>query len=185
MAIEVQDGTGSSRKAKVDEDNRLEVKAITIKDVEDAAERGDVYFCPTNRVFTINTSAEQSLAFLRNDSTTREVHVDEVTFDTNQTDSIFRLYKNVTTVSAATTVTPVNSNFESGKAAEALFTAFTTAATSFTGGTLMRSVQPVAGRICFETFDAIILGKDDNLMLSIFSPTSALCGADIIFHHED
>jgi len=183
---EITDGSGKGGGKMTVKGGKAQTDADTVNAVQAAAEAEDAYFCTTNVVFTTNVSAELSLAHLRNDSATREIHVDKIAFYSDQTDSVFRLYKNVTTVSAATTVAPVNSNFESGKAAEALFTAYTTAATSFTGGTLLDVVgfNP-AGDHVVEGFGSIVLGNNDSITLSVFASTSARCGSNIIFHHKD
>ena len=183
---EISDGSGKGGGKATVKNGKLSTDSVRITSTEEAAEAGDAYFCSTGVIFTTNVSAELSIAHIRNDSATREIHIDKVAFYSDQTDSIWRLYQNVATVSAATTIVPVNSNFESGKAAEALFTAYTTAGTSFTGGTVIDAVgfNP-AGDHVVDLKDAVILAKDDSLTLSIFAPTSAQCGSNIIFHHED
>lgn len=184
MAVKIK-GSGRGDVAKVTKDGRLETLAITEDNVEFAAENGDTYFAPTNLKFLTNTSAETSFAWLRNDSSSLELHIDSVRHSSDQSDTVFRLYKNPTTVSAATTVVPVNSNFGSGKTAEATFYTYTTAAQSFSGGDLLSGVSPAAGESEQALFGAVILGKSDTALLSVQTPTSAQAAATLIFHYVD
>ena len=137
MSIRIKDGGGKAFEAKVNKDLQLNTKAITENSVEFAAEKGETYFAPTNIIFNSDNSAEASLSYIKNVSTTHEVRVDKVSHSSNQADTVFRIYANVATVSAATTVAPVNSNFRSGKTADVQHLTYTTAARGFTGGSLM------------------------------------------------
>lgn len=184
MSIKIK-GSGRGDVAKVTTEGQLETLAVTKNDVEYAAELENAYFAATDIKFLTNTSAQTSFAWLRNDSANLEIHVDFLRHSTSQSDTIFRLYANPATVSAATTVTPVNTNFGSGKTAEATFYTYSTAAQSFTGGSLISQVIPAAGATEQALLGAVILKKNDALLLSAQTPTSAQCAATLIFHYVD
>lgn len=65
--MKLQDGTGSGNEAKVDNNNRLQVKSVSVRDAVDSIEQGKGYSVNTG---TITFSAAGTLLYIENNEDT-------------------------------------------------------------------------------------------------------------------
>lgn len=118
--FKIQDGTGASYKAKVDDEYRLHVQAITIPDPEFNAQFGKAFYLHSGYT-TLSTGSYSAVFFLENTSTTDEIHINTIRTCSTATGADqyvqWRLYKNPTAGTIVsptpTEVTAINANFGS------------------------------------------------------------------------
>lgn len=65
MSIEIVDGTGTGKQAKVDADNRLHTQSVTTSSQASASTRGDHYNINTGDV-TLTTDSQSGLLYIKN-----------------------------------------------------------------------------------------------------------------------
>jgi hypothetical protein len=126
MGFQIQDGTGSSRKAKVTDLNRLLVDSITEeRAVYNSIEEGNTFVISTNFLsFTGVTGQENGVLYIKNNSDKKMlIHHIKLWSGTASQFAKIKTYKNTTTgtlISSALDATIENINFGSSNEYEGL-----------------------------------------------------------------
>ena len=120
MGFQIQDGTGSSRKAEINGNNRLLTQAISETEFDNATSNGNAFNINTE-FLTITGTTEIPLLYIKNNNDNELVisawfiGTDADTGTATRT-SLMRVYKNPTSgtlISSGVDITPVNRNFGS------------------------------------------------------------------------
>ena len=120
MGFQIQDGTGSSRKAEINGNNRLLTQAISETEFDNATSNGNAFNINTE-FLTITGATEIPLLYIKNNNDNELVisawfiGTDADTGTATRL-SLMRVYKNPTSgtiISSGTDITPVNRNFGS------------------------------------------------------------------------
>jgi hypothetical protein len=148
--------------ANVNDDEQLQVRAITESDLEFASEsKGKAYSISS----TYAATAGDEVISFKNTSQTDCFILDEITVGSSVASSL-TLFEVTSGTAAGTTVTPQNLNLSSGNSAAA--TAFGNASVtgSLTGNTLLLDTVPANTSILLDLRGALILGQDDEIAIT-------------------
>ena len=172
MSFKIEGITGGVM--DVDEEARALVLATTITEEHHVSDSvGQAYMmnsADTDNALTLTTT-EGPLMFLRNNSSTKKLIIQKIFVSAVAAGVIVILRKNMTlgTIGNENTHAPINLNFESGKAADALaynWDEVGDGMTGLTAGTIISSDYIVAGLTALPFDGVMILAKDDNIVLS-------------------
>ena len=178
MGIQIEDGTGSGKTAKVNYENRLLTYSIIESEPQHAnEEEGRVFRALafiTPSIVNPSIETETSFFYMKNTSTDRlRIYKIKLWAENNE---IIDIYVNKSgSPVGGTEIVPVNANFGSGIQAEGTFLKGNDI-TGLSGGTLIGRIRVPADHnthdIDFES--TLILPKNNNLVLS-----TPLGGSDI------
>ena len=170
MGIMIEDGTGSGKTAKIDENNRLLTYAVTRTDPlyfneeEQTVFKAIVFVTP----HSVNPSIEENTYFFYIKNTSEEdLHINRFR-QWSESNEIIDIYVNVSgTPVGGTEVVSVNSNLGSGNQAEGTFLKGS-GITGLSGGILIgRSRIPSSHDIQELAYEStLILAKNNNIVLS-------------------
>jgi hypothetical protein len=174
MGFEITDGLGSGRSAGVDTTNKLLSRATIESIFDEAVENGDAYFVGTPLI-TLTNAAESAVFILENNEE------DDLIFEnfffiaeatTGGSPNMFRanFYKNATSISSGTALTPLNQNFGSSKTLDAT-TQYGAQGSAVTGGSLVATLSFPIG-VFNDTAAKLILPKGSSVAITITPPTS-------------
>jgi hypothetical protein len=174
MGFEITDGLGSGRSAGVDTTNKLLARATIESIFDEAVENGDAYFVGTPLI-TLTNAAESAIFILENNEE------DDLIFEnfffiaeatTGGSPNMFRanFYKNPTSISSGTNLTPLNQNFGSSKTLDAT-TQYGAQGSAVTGGSLAATLSFPIG-VFNDTSAKLTLPKGSSLAITITPPTS-------------
>ncbi len=159
---------------EVDGENRAQVLSTVLTEEHHVSQHeGDAYMmnsADTDNALTL-TATEGPILFLRNNSSTQGLIVQDIFVSSDTAGVIVILRKNMTlgTIGNENLHTPVNLNFESGKAADALaynWDQVGDGLTGLTSGTIILTDYIGVGLTPFSFGGVINLAKDDNIVLS-------------------
>ena len=165
--MRIQDGTGGSKLARVNDDHRLGVDSVSASKIHDISqEKGSVYIFTTAGFISISTTGtEHGMFYLRNDSSS-DLFIHSIRTCGNQIQKI-KIYKDVTggtLVTGAVAGGSENLNHTSSMSASA--TIYKGANGNTVVGTLAGQHINGVGH-SDEQFDgAMILGKDDTIAIT-------------------
>lgn len=172
MGFQIQDGTGKGFITGVDKTNRLLTRTINETVFENSAEEGEAYFIGTPLV-TLTTATLSTIFFIENNEDF-DLICDNFFFiaesTTGGSPSIFRStwYKNPTSISSATSTTPLNQNFGSSKTLSGTFQYGAQGSTA-TGGSVVAQLSFPIGQ--FNEIEAkLVLPKGSSFAIGITPP---------------
>ena len=159
MGFEITDGLGTGRTAGVDSSNKLLVRATVESIFDEAVEDGIANFVGTPLI-TLTNAAESAIFFIQNnedDDLIMENFFFMATATTGGTTNTFQVnwYRNPTSISSPTTVTPLNQNFGSSNTLT-LSSEIGQEAATLTGGTAFASIVAPVESLTTETASTII-----------------------------
>ncbi len=180
MGLQLEDGKGRGYNASVSESNRLNVSAksnprafyisrdeglaFTISSVDESADAGDM------------------VCYLKNTSTTRNMYIKQIHYGGDNA----ALWKTwiVSGVAGGTSITPVNLNLTSGKAAEAIAFGSNPVA-GLAQDSLVGTHRTLAGAHSIDAWDDIIVvGPSNAIGIEYDTGTSGKAEVNIEFHYE-
>ena len=182
--------------ARVGEDGRLQVWAVTEQSQAARSHDGDAYITSitqgTIRTLTLATLNTYALLALKNTSPDKLIAIDDILVSMDAAGGILFLTKNPTegTLANNTAITPINRNYASTNLAEAEGQVWdevgTAGITGYTGGVETESHVLPAALSKLELNSSIHLGQGSILLLSIQNPTGGAleAAADIRYHFE-
>jgi hypothetical protein len=164
----INDGTGSGHNARVDDENRLRTYSVVEGEMTHSSEdEGDAYIWTASK--DINTT--DSIIWLRNDSTDKELMIQCISVNNNAAGSWF-IYCPTGTTADGDTITGVNMNRGSGKVALATCRADATGTTP--ANYVYYGASMASENVCVEFHGALILGYLDEIAVDITTePTLA------------
>ncbi len=166
--------------ADVDGENRAQTLATVITEEHHVSdEHGESFMVnasTTDLTLTL-TATEGPILFLQNNSSTKSLIIQKIIVSSNTAAVFVILRKNMTvgSVGQNNTETPVNLNFESGKAADALAYSWDESndgMTNLSAGAIISVDILGVGTTMFPYDGTIILAKDDNIVLSTEATTA-------------
>lgn len=174
MGFQILDGTGKGRKAGVDTTNKLLARATVESIFDEAAEDGLANFVGTPLI-TLTNAAESAIFFIENnedDDIIMENFFFVAEATTGGSPNMFRVswYKNPTSISSGTAITPLNQNFGSSRELDATVE-YGAQGSAVTGGTNAAILSFPIG--VFNDIPAkLILPKGTSLAITVTPPTS-------------
>lgn len=173
MAV-IIDGTGTGKQAKVDENNLLRTRGISVPQVTGYTEDGDGFILASGFIPISNTTSFSGVYYLKNTSTNKDYHID-LFRSCNDQSTYWKLLKNPTTgtvIDTANTATPVNSKFNSSKEITGTFY-YGGNELTFTDGTEAGTwIQGGPGHSLHEWKGGIDIGPGQSMGISA-QPTAA------------
>lgn len=115
--MEITDGTGNGKAARVSDDNRLHTFSLIEYPMESFSHTGDSFTIPSEFIALTTTASYTGILYLINTSVTHNIHIERVR-TSSTVGTLWKIVKNPTAgtlISAGTVVTPVNYNFSSGR----------------------------------------------------------------------
>lgn len=167
--MKIEDGKGTGKLAQVTDKNRLRTQSASTSELhENSIDEAEVYMFNTSGYITISTTgADTGVFHIINTSTTKSLFISSIRTCGNQIQKV-KLYKNATTgtlISNAVAGGSCNLNFTSSNTASA--TIYKGADTyTVTNGTLVGQHINGVGHSNIETYDAMVLGRNDSLSIT-------------------
>lgn len=195
--FKIEDGTGSGFKARVDDENRLNVHAdINTEEHNISHQFGRAYGMHTHSTadtLTLATGNSYNLMYLENGSGEFIVNIFDIRASFDTAGCVLRMHKNMTlgTATNSNVVVPTNMNFLSGNTASGVFHDWnevgTTGIGGLTGGTKMETFIEGIGSTVHVFDGAIVLGNTNNLVLSVTNGTggNVECTINCRFFYEE
>lgn len=178
MATILQDGTGKSFQAKVDNTNRLEIRGIVEEGRVEGAANGETFIVGTP--FLTQTSAtENGLLYFRldeDDDYYATTFSSQARFTTGGTfaNYLIQVYKNIPESALGGTwvnFTPLNANLGSSNTIDGTFKyGAPTGATGFSGTPIFQLAFPVNDNN--QVLTSLVFPKGVSLLLTVTPPTS-------------
>lgn len=167
--MKIEDGTGTGRAAKVEENNRLLTQAAASSELhENSLKEEQVYMFSSGEFTSITTTGTETGCFyVKNDSSTKKLILSSIRTCGTQLQKV-TFYKNATGGTLITDQTPAQStnlNFTSSNSSESTVYVGANAKT-VTGGTWFGQHINHVGHSSIDTRDALILGKNDSLSVT-------------------
>lgn len=174
MGFQIEDGTGKGRQVGVDTTNKLLARATVESIFDEAVEEGLANFVGTPLI-TLTNAAESAIFYIKNNEDIDIIFenfffVAEAT--TGGSPNMFRVswYKNPTSISSGTAVTPLNQNFGSSRVLDATVE-YGAQGSAVTGGSNAATLSFPIG--VFNDIKAkLILPKGTSFAVTITPPTS-------------
>ncbi len=175
----ILDGKGKGNQAGVDKNNRLLVESVNETDEHNKALDGEAYVintATTANLLTTNTNVGAML-HLQNDSSTKELIIEKVLVSTDAAGTIVRFIKNnaIGSIADNNALTPVNTNFASGKAADATAHSWdevNNGIGGLSGGTVVSTFTEAVGMTVHPLDGAVILGKNNAFTVETASTST-------------
>ena len=184
----INDGAGKGNKAKVTSLNQLSVESTTRPQSNLSADLGDTYDFPTD-VIVLQPGDENAIAYIQNTSE-RILSIDVVRASCSGSVQM-RVYKNPTDGGiidgSGIAVTPVNTNFQSGKSFQGTFNKGDgTIDVNFSNGTLLTQQIITSSTESFNTEGRVQLGTNDTIGITAQTDSGlALLGVTIVAYYRD
>lgn len=115
--MEITDGAGSGKSAKVSSGNRLYTSSLIEYPMEAFSHTGDSFAIPSEFVSLTTTASYSGILYLKNTSSTHNIHIERIR-TSSTVGTLWYVVKNPTTgtlISAGANANAVNYNFGSGK----------------------------------------------------------------------
>lgn len=187
---QIEDGTGSGKRAAVDTQNRLLTKAVENCDCKDnSINKAQSYEFATGAFLAPTATDEHAVLYVKNTSSTKRMHIHTI----RTCGSVVQqwiLYKNDTAgtiVSDANAGVEVNHNFSSSNVAEADVYAASAAGKTRSGGSWMSQHINDIGHSNVDYEGALILSQNDSLTLTVqnvASATTLSCARIHVYYEE-
>lgn len=167
--MQIEDGTGRGKLAKVNDANQLHTFSLIEFPVEASAHNGQVFTVASDFINITTTASFTGFLYLLENSLTKYTHIETIRC-TSTVNCLWQLIKNPTAgtlISGGTAVTPQNTNFSSGRSME-LTAKKTTAGAglTITDGTLIGQWMTSAYTpFVYLIQGSMILGTGDTIAL--------------------
>lgn len=176
MALQIEDGKGTGRKAEVNTNHELIVRAITENEVERTSEtEGQAYIWTSQ---DLDIDAADTLLLIKNDNA-EPLHVQQIIFSAGNAATRYEVHIVTADITpAGNTVTGFNMNTNSGNVAEATAKSDETANTQ---GTVIYDINLLATTTFTVHTDGLLLAK--NISLGIDQVTESTAGNVTVIGH--
>jgi len=190
MAIEIRDGAGSGYRAAVDKRNKLTVISTSHTEAHTISfTDGQAYIAnTTDTADTLTLTATGGpIVYIKNTSTSRSLIIESMCFGSSASGVVVVVTRNPTlgTIGNENTHAPVNCNYFSGNAAEAIVYTWDEVGdgmTGLSGGTKHASFILPAGTTPIPTEGSLVIGRGDSIMFSAVG--AAEFTANIHFYYD-
>lgn len=186
MGLTIKDGKGRGFEAGVGDDNKLQIMSTNHTEEHSVAvNSSETYFANTadaaNTLTTVSPNT-YNLLYIKNNSSIKMMVVEKILISASAAGGVVKWLRNpvLGTIGSHKTHLPVNTNFSSGKIADALCYTWdevgTTGLTGFTNGTTIKTFITNVGPNIFP-IDGMMILKQGNSLLIAYTPPAA--GAEV------
>lgn len=176
MGFQIQDGTGSSKKVKVNSNNRIETESVTTSSLSTTSKQdGNAYTVGTDGVLNFNftSGVDNAILYCKNNEDV-DLFVD-VCVVSQDVAGIYKYIKNPTTgtlIDSGTTTTPVNLNFGSSNVADLDVIKLNASGQTFTNGTVITYSRNPAGLQPLDFLGTVVVPKGSSFGITYDPVTS-------------
>ncbi len=179
--LRIQDGAGTGAEAKVTADNRLDTSSRQNPRLYYISrDEGQVYSVTSHDA---SAAAGTYILYLKNDSTTKNIYIDEIIVGGVET-VLWKLWFVTGTAAAGNALTPTNLNKTSTNAASATSRGDDSITGLSTAGQIGSVRSSANDHADLSTRDAIILGQNDAIAIEYDTGTTGIAEAEIVFYYE-
>jgi len=181
--MNIEDGTGSGHRARVNDDNELEVRATTVSRAEWENHNNQRAFSMFFSQAAANSAANECLGYLKN-TDDGDLIINEIAIHATAADIIY-VAKVTGTAAAGSSITPVNMHIGSGKTAS-VTTMQHTAITGLTNAGRLLSFYMAANAFIVRSPKATIV-LEKNSAIGIYTTTNQAntLNVNLHFHFEN
>lgn len=176
MGFQIQDGTGSSKKVKVNSNNRIETESVTTSSLSTTSKQdGNAYTVGTDGVLNFNftSGVDNAILYCKNNEDV-DLFVD-VCVVSQDVAGIYKYIKNPTTgtlIDSGTSTTPVNFNFGSSNVADLDVIKLNASGQTFTDGTVITYSRNPAGLQPLDFLGTVVVPKGSSFGITYDPVTS-------------
>lgn len=176
MGFQIQDGTGSSKKVKVNSNNRIETESVTTSSLSTTSKQdGNAYTVGTDGVLNFNftSGVDNAILYCKNNEDV-DLFVD-VCVVSQDVAGIYKYIKNPTTgtlIDSGTSTTPVNFNFGSSNVADLDVIKLNASGQTFTNGTVITYSRNPAGLQPLDFLGTVVVPKGSSFGITYDPVTS-------------
>ena len=176
MGFQIQDGTGSSKKVKVNSNNRIETESVITTSLSTTSKQdGNAYTVGTDGVLNFNftSGVDNAILYCKNNEDV-DLFVD-VCVVSQDVAGIYKYIKNPTTgtlIDSGTITTPVNFNFGSSNVADLDVIKLNTSGQTFTDGTVITYSRNPAGLQPLDFLGTVVVPKGSSFGITYDPVTS-------------
>lgn len=176
MGFQIQDGTGSSKKVKVNSNNRIETESVITTSLSTTSKQdGNAYTVGTDGVLNFNftSGVDNAILYCKNNEDV-DLFVD-VCVVSQDVAGIYKYIKNPTTgtlIDSGTTTTPVNLNFGSSNVADLDVIKLNASGQTFTNGTVITYSRNPAGLQPLDFLGTVVVPKGSSFGITYDPVTS-------------
>ena len=176
MGFQIQDGTGSSKKVKVNSNNRIETESVTTTSLSTTSKQdGNAYTVGTDGVLNFNftSGVDNAILYCKNNEDV-DLFVD-VCVVSQDVAGIYKYIKNPTTgtlIDSGTSTTPVNFNFGSSNVADLDVIKLNASGQTFTNGTVITYSRNPAGLQPLDFLGTVVVPKGSSFGITYDPVTS-------------
>ena len=180
MAIQIEDGTGTGFKAKVESDNALLVDAHTIPRTAFVSESdGQSYAW----ISTDATAAAEESISVQNTSDDKNLHIQKVIFAGVEA-TVHAVLLVTGGTPAGTVITGVNLNKASSNTAAATAFGDNAVTGSVVGDIIAQAYHQAVGSVTIDFDGSVILGQDDTIAVRTIAGTAGIVYVTIIGFYD-
>ena len=176
MGFQIQDGTGSSKKVKVNSNNRIETESVITTSLSTTSKQdGNAYTVGTDGVLNFNftSGVDNAILYCKNNEDV-DLFVD-VCVVSQDVAGIYKYIKNPTTgtlIDSGTITTPVNFNFGSSNVADLDVIKLNASGQTFTDGTVITYSRNPAGLQPLDFLGTVVVPKGSSFGITYDPVTS-------------
>lgn len=176
MGFQIQDGTGSSKKVKVNSNNRIETESVITTSLSTTSKQdGNAYTVGTDGVLNFNftSGVDNAILYCKNNEDV-DLFVD-VCVVSQDVAGIYKYIKNPTTgtlIDSGTSTTPINFNFGSSNVADLDVIKLNTSGQTFTDGTVITYSRNPAGLQPLDFLGTVVVPKGSSFGITYDPVTS-------------
>lgn len=176
MGFQIQDGTGSSKKVKVNSNNRIETESVITTSLSTTSKQdGNAYTVGTDGVLNFNftSGVDNAILYCKNNEDV-DLFVD-VCVVSQDVAGIYKYIKNPTTgtlIDSGTSTTPVNFNFGSSNVADLDVIKLNASGQTFTNGTVITYSRNPAGLQPLDFLGTVVVPKGSSFGITYDPVTS-------------
>lgn len=176
MGFQIQDGTGSSKKVKVNSNNRIETESVITTSLSTTSKQdGNAYTVGTDGVLNFNftSGVDNAILYCKNNEDV-DLFVD-VCVVSQDVAGIYKYIKNPTTgtlIDSGTSTTPVNFNFGSSNVADLDVIKLNASGQTFTDGTVITYSRNPAGLQPLDFLGTVVVPKGSSFGITYDPVTS-------------
>lgn len=180
MSLQLEDGKGTGRLAKVSTEHRLLTRSVSEGPLEDASERGDAAYFHT----TYAASTGEEIISIKNGESEKVLHISRVLWSTT-VNSRFTLFEVTSGTAAGTTLTYQNPNLDSGIDNSGTFFGNASVTGSLAGNNLLQ--VSVLANTQHETFleGSLQLSNGDEIAITVTGTSPTVYVTVIGFWHSE
>jgi len=181
--MNIEDGTGSGHRARVNDDNELEVRATTVERSEWENHNNQRAYAMYFSQAAANSATNECLGYLKNTSDD-DMIITEVAIHSVAADTVY-ISKVTGTAGGGSSITPTNMNLGSGKTAVAT-TMQHTAITGLTdGGRLLSFYLAANAFVVRQPESTIVVKKNSAVGIYVSANQANTLKVNIHFYYEN